>query len=220
METTLTNNTANGGKIDLYGEFLDYEAPKAKIWQLDTEINGIKIQVDFNEYAENPLSWDYQPHFLSTHRQYFRTDEYKYIKDKKGNEFHISEFGSHEQIMQFFKKNDYIFLKIGIYEHSGRSLYPLNETDKNDDWDSGIFGYFYLSKNEIREARGIKKLTAQIIADELELFERTLKIFNAWMEGEVYTIYINGESESEAYGDDELKAELDRYSQELSKKIA
>ena len=70
-----------------------------------------------------------------------------------------------------------------MYEHSGIA-FSLN--DFKDSFDSGFLGFAYVTPSDIETLKLIKKV--DIITEEIvkDFVEKDLKLYNAYVEGEVY----------------------------------
>lgn len=90
------------------------------------------------------------------------------------------------QISNFISKN-VIYQVISMYDHSGQTLIQGNHSG----WDSGIIGYFYVTKQKLFEELQIKRLSAarrQKILDSY--FKSEFELLNAYVEGSLFEITI------------------------------
>ena len=85
-------------------------------------VNGKEVRISVDEFAENPLEWDFNPTLLSLLRRY--NIGVKTIIDKNGEkEFSVpDDFESIDDIEAFLSKNDYVYKKVYAYIHSNISL--------------------------------------------------------------------------------------------------
>ena len=100
-----------------------------------------------------------------------------------------------------------ICLPVHLYEHSGISLSINYEGQYADRWDSGTCGFVIITKEDIRECYGIKRVTQKHIDKAVKEIEGELKELNQYINGEVYGFEITEEGEETDscggfYGDD------------------
>ena len=100
----------------------------------------------------------------------------------------LQAFDSH--ISSFISKN-VIYQTISMYDHSGQTLIQGNHSG----WDSGIIGFFYVTKQKLFEELQIKRLSAvrrQKILDSY--FKSEFELLNAYVEGILFEITITEKS--------------------------
>lgn len=124
--------------------------------------DGLEILVRNSEFLEDPLLFKLEEGFgfLSTHRKHYWEIEYKEILDKKGCYINQEDFNSLSEIERFLFRNNYIFKKVYLYSHSGETI---SDTPFSCGFDSGTMGFLYISKQEIRNLYGVKKITKKIL---------------------------------------------------------
>lgn len=145
--------------------------------------NRSYIKVEVDEFTENPLSWGWC-HFFSCSKGALSDEDYKYITDKSGETYHISDFESPTEIEIFLEKNDYVYVRVCAYVHSGISL----SESLSCPWDSGVFGYLYFSKADIRKELGKKRLSSKEVEDYKQTIRSMIPTLDQWLNGEVYII--------------------------------
>lgn len=144
---------------------------------------GKYMRVLQDEFAENPLKdWDYG--FFCTARKWLRDEEYRVIYSKDDEGFSNDDFSSLDEIESFLDRNDYIWLRVCAYIHGGISL----SEGLSCPWDSGVFGYIYVSKEEARRKTLKKRLTKNAKEEILNEMRMVMTELDHWLNGECYEI--------------------------------
>ncbi|WP_141071128.1 hypothetical protein [Campylobacter fetus] len=168
-------------------------------------VNNHKISLGYDYSCDNPLvDWDCMPHFLNLSKKYDLGDSH--IDSKSGETFYIpDDFDSPDDIEAFLDKNDYVYFRVYATVHGGITLCPAYL----DRFDSGTFGFLYISKQELREWGCVKKLSKKIISETEQLFEEFAKnTLENYLNGDVYHLQIDDESYN-CYGYDDVKSILE-----------
>lgn len=165
-------------------------------------MKNFNLKIVNDDTAECPLTeWDNFFSFLSCHHRYYNSDKTKNIYDNAGNRFNQNDFNSLDEIEAFLEKQKYVWVKVYMYSHSGDTI---STKPFGCHWDSGVFGYLYATREQILEAFGGKKLTAELKRKALEGMESFVnETWDAYISGEVYGYEIldeNDESVDSCYG--------------------
>ena len=81
------------------------------------------------------------------------------------------------------KKSDIaIAYPITKYEHGAISL----SLGYKSGWDYGVVGFIYITKEQIRECYGVKRITKSIIAQAESCIQSELDMLTAWLNGDCY----------------------------------
>lgn len=144
--------------------------------------------------AECPLrAWDNYFSFLSCHRRYYTESKFKTIYDNANNSFSQDDFDSLDEIEAFLSKQGYIWVKVYMYSHSGDTI---STAPFGCHFDSGVFGYLYATREQILDAFGGKRLTAELKRKALEGMESFVnETWDAYISGEVYGYQILDEED-------------------------
>ncbi|MDO7253056.1 hypothetical protein [Helicobacter cappadocius] len=149
-----------------------------------------KIIIKHDEYTDDPLSWGHFE-FFSTHKRYYTDSKYKAIKAKDGSFWGIEDFDSLEEIQEFLTNNDYLFNYVYLYEHSGFRIWTSTEKQYPNSidmfFDSGCFGFLYVSKDKVRREYGVKKISPKVKKQVYDFMSGFVQ--NEWEQyfnGEVY----------------------------------
>lgn len=100
-----------------------------------------------------------------------------------------------------YKQSEVIAYPITKYEHGGISL-SLGD-NRTCDFDSGIIGFIYASKEKIRKEFKVQRITKDIVEQVAEIFANELNNQSDYLNGEVfaYRIYQVNTAEFEKYGE-------------------
>jgi hypothetical protein len=92
--------------------------------------------------------------------------------------------------------HDHIWLPVYRYEHSGTAL---NTTGFHCPWDSGLTGYIYEDKAQIREEFEVKRISPKLRSRIEDRLRSEVAIYGAYVNGEVYG-YVNEETDDSCWG--------------------
>lgn len=132
------------------------------------ERNGLTVTIHYDESPESPREWDNVGKMICSHRRYtlgdeqFNSDDYEGWDDLKA---HLIAEGAA------------IILPLGLYDHSGISMYV---GDQHDTWDGGQVGFIYCTQKQIDEDWDGDKEKAE------ECLRGEVKTYNEYLTGEVY----------------------------------
>lgn len=143
--------------------------------------NGMYAEIWQDDYPENPRDYmDFKGTMLCNHRRYDLGD--------KELEYHgISMFDDFKQTLKSdgLKLNDVIYLPLYLYDHSGITM---NTTGFSCAWDSGQVGYIYISKQEIREELGFKRITKKLKERVEKILVTEVEDYDYYLRGEIYGV--------------------------------
>ena len=84
------------------------------------------------------------------------------------------------------ESSDNICLPVWLYSHSG-TCYKAAETNPfSCGWDSGLFGFIYMSRAQAREMYGVKRLTEKNRLRALADLAAQVDTYSQWANGELY----------------------------------
>ena len=163
---------------------------------MNVKLDGITLHVNPDEMPPHPRKdCDNLGTLLCWHKRYDFSDKDDYPTSK-------DFYGSEEA------KNIFVCLPVYLLDHSG--LY-LSVTDFHDDWDSGLLGVIYCTKEQAEKWFGTLP-DKQVIKDELR---SEIEAYNNYMNGswsEFIIEGLNGEIEDSCggfYQDKDLRDLLD-----------
>ena len=107
---------------------MDYENTKT----------GERLEIEYySDENDDPRQWDNMGTMILNHKNYNLCD------DDYGIE-------TYEELIDYLKEQEAeIVLKVWGYEHSGLSISTTRNGQFADEWDSGLLGVIYTTKNEI-----------------------------------------------------------------------
>ena len=92
-----------------------------------------------------------------------------------------------------------VILPVYKYEHSG-VIYST--TPFSCRWDSGLAGFIFATKKDIRENLGIKRVTKELIEKTEKQLVSEIKTFSQYVEGDIvgFQLEVDGEETDSCYG--------------------
>ena len=136
------------------------------------EYRGYNINIKYDCDPESPREWDNLGTIYSNHRSYspdnksieYLTDQECYQDDN--GKFDTDKFGE-----------DYIWMPVYAYIHSGITVSCRRYGIYRDSWDSGLFGIIAVEKSAVMNEYGYK-----------EIGEKERKEIDCYLEGEIQTL--------------------------------
>lgn len=84
------------------------------------------------------------------------------------------------------QRGDNICLPVWLYDHSGR-VYKAAETNPfHCPWDSGLFGFIYITRADARQMYGVKRITEKTRLRLLDDLKAQVDTYSKWANGETY----------------------------------
>lgn len=149
------------------------------------------VKIFLDEYPESPREWDNLGKMICFHRRYNLGDKHEFIS---------SDYSSWEDMERAISNQGYVaILPIYMYDHSGITI---STNSFSCPWDSGQIGFICTTKEKIREAYNVKRITKNI----LEKVEKTLKgeveLYDFYLCGDVYGFrtFEDGEETDSCFG--------------------
>jgi hypothetical protein len=103
-----------------------------------------------------------------------------------------------EAIARSIRSGEYIGLPVFAYVHGGVAIQAAQTNPFHCQWDSGRSGWAYMTKAEVREAFGVKRITKSIKEQALALMRAEVENFSQYLNGEVYGFIIRDTNTDEA----------------------
>lgn len=150
------------------------------------EYRGYTINIYYDYNVESPREWDNLGTIYSNSRSY--------SPDNHSIEEIMND--DHTGISQEFKEN-YIWLKIRCYQHSGLTISVNDDYPYNDPWDSGLFGIIAVSKEEAIKEFGKKICTKRVREETLNRLRGEVETLDMYYTGDVYGFVIEDENGDE-----------------------
>lgn len=85
-----------------------------------------------------------------------------------------------------YMKVKHFKLPIHVYEHGNITISLGNEYPYNDEWDSGIGGYIYVTYEDIKKHFEVKRVTKKLLKTVKQCFEGEIKEQDYWLRGDCY----------------------------------
>lgn len=154
----------------------------------------LKIKQDYN--PESPREWDN----LS---QMIFTGNYRHVGDKhevpfdSGYESRQDFIDEGERDLKKIIKDVVVCKAVHLYSHSGEAISTSYSGQFACRWDSGTIGFMIVTKADIRENWGIKRVTQKYIDKAEEIADAEFKTLAHYVSGEVYGFTIEDEDENE-----------------------
>lgn len=124
--------------------------------------------VDLDHFSMDPREWDNFGTMVCFHDKYSLGDKH---------DFNKGDYNDWDEVRQAIQdQGGVLILPLGVYEHSGISMYIGGKTDE---WDSYKVGFIYVTQADLdREGLTIEKAE--------ELLKNEVKVYDAYLKGEVY----------------------------------
>lgn len=131
--------------------------------------NILNIYYD-EDFAENPqVAWDNLGHCEFFHRRY-----------NFGNQ---NLFTDHIEAQKYALSNKVISLPVYMYEHGGITI---STTSFNCQWDSGLLGYIWVSKENVRNEFGVKSINKKLKEKVLDILQAQINLLDDYVQGNVF----------------------------------
>ena len=158
------------------------------------------VRIFQDDNPEDPRGWDNLGTMFFFHNRYNLGDSHPETSDSFGGWGEIKDYLVKE------KKAEILF-PVYMYDHSGlrvkigsfQGLLPQGHAE----FDSGMVGYIYITKDDIRKGFGVKKVTDKEIKRAEEVLRTEVKIYDQYLSGDVwgYQSYNNkGEEVDSCWG--------------------
>jgi len=164
--------------------------------------NNLDIKIFYDSDPESPREWDNVGTMICSHRNYTLGDE----------QFHADDYEGWDDLKQYLikERKAVIVLPLGLYDHSGITMYV---GDTHDRWDGGQVGFIYCTQEDIdREWNGDDEQAEKYLRGEVSTYDQ-------YLTGDVYGISVtnprNGEELENCWGFFGLK-----YAKEEAESIA
>lgn len=136
-----------------------------------------KVTIEQDMWPESPRDWDNVGTMICRHRDYTLGDEQFDPNDYDG----WAGLDNHLRI----ERNAVIVLPLGLYDHSGITMYI---GDTHDRWDGGQVGFIYCTQADIdREWNGDRERAESYLRGEVKTYDQYLR-------GDVYNVLIETKS--------------------------
>jgi hypothetical protein len=155
---------------------------------MDTEIyKGYTIEILQDENPQNPRTeFDNASTMICFHKRYILGDKHE-IKHQDYNAWE----GMERAINKKYKP--VIIKPLFLLDHSGISISTNNPNDK---WDSMRIGFLLMSRKNLLECYGVKRITTEIKKKAENLLDAEVETYDQYLRGDVYG-YVVRDSDGE-----------------------
>lgn len=162
---------------------------------IDTKtIGDYTISIVPDNEPTNPRDWDNLGTMYCYHRRYSLGD----IEASK--QYNTDNFNNWNEFEAQLRKDDnVIVLPLGLYDHSGITMYVGSSHDR---WDGGQVGFIAITREKIREEYSAKRISKQLLARVEQYLRNEVKTYDDYLTGNCYGYVIekNGEEVDSCYG--------------------
>lgn len=189
---------------------------------------GYTIEINIDEYPENPREWDNVAEFVCKHSHYHLGDRHdvdecvddlfaRYCPD-----WDSDGRSTADKLRKVNETGNVVWCPISVYDHSGITMW-LGSTYGHPDacWDCSTVGFAYVEK----ESSG-RKYDPNWKEWALEQMKTEMKVYNAYLKGEVFQYSITDADDEDIdacggwYGTDTISDLLDVAKKNIDRYIA
>ncbi|MFD3126176.1 hypothetical protein ACNF7S_08380 [Campylobacter coli] len=166
-----------------------------------------EIRIKQDEFY-NPFDDCGNPSFFNLLKRYN-------IGEKEIDGLDYTDFENIQEIEDYLNNKGYIWTRVGAYIHGGIALYSEGNKPRKYSygWDYGCAGYAYYTKEQVREIFDVKRISAKLKDKLYKNIEIFIKELEAYLEGNIYTLYVDDIPEDTFIGYDkkQMLQTLERF---------
>ena len=142
--------------------------------QFDTENTTLKIKYDSD--SQNPREWDNLTKMICFHKRYNLGDKHDYNFDY---------YSSFDEMKKEIIENEGVAIiePLYMYDHSGQTI---STKPFSCPWDSGQIGFVFITKKDLLEEFGGKRITKKIIERGERVLRGEVETYDQFIRGDVY----------------------------------
>jgi hypothetical protein len=135
---------------------------------IEIEYKGLNIHI---EYVEDPFGPDWM-----TGKFVHKSNKYSFASD----DINVRNW-SDSEIEELL--NSSIHIPVYLYDHGGITI---NTTGFSCPWDSGLFGYYIVDKNDVRKEEGVKRISKKIKEQYKSILKNEIQDWDDYCTGNVF----------------------------------
>jgi hypothetical protein len=160
------------------------------------QYKGYTIQIVPDDIGESPREWDNLGIMVCSHKRYNLGDE----------QINSDEYNSWDEVRDALiaKYEPVVILPLGLYDHSGITMYI---GDTHDRWDGGQVGFILVPKAKALKEWDVKHISPARKAQIKSILENEVKTYDQYLRGEVvgYQIIKDNQCETCQHVEHEVK---------------
>lgn len=155
--------------------------------------NNKTVKIFADSFAENPREWDNLSKMIFFGKHAHLGDKHE-VKLEGSFNSRAEFMNSGKEIVSKQFKDVVIVKAVHLYEHSGTGISTSFKYPFNCEWDSGTVGFAIVTKQDIRNNFGVKRVTQELIDKADKILEAEVETLNQYVSGEVYSFVIEDET--------------------------
>ena len=160
-------------------------AMNIKLNNMEFKIGNETLKIVQDYTNESPREWNNLAQMIFTgNRQHLGDKHEVKFNGEYNSRDEFIEDGEREVRKEF--KDVVVCKAVHIYSHSGESISTSYSGSYACRWDSGTIGFAIVTKQDIRENWGIKKVTQKWIDKAEDILDGEIETLNQFISGEVY----------------------------------
>lgn len=168
-------------------------------------IGKYRIEISHDEDSESPRDWSRFGRIIAWHRRYAITDADEVETAKNIMDYIDPDYDDLYPTIEEALKGEYdaaVVYPLYMYDHShvGLSIGSFIGRAHHAEWDSGQVGYVYVTKKDILSEFGITEITDETLEEVQKIVESELRVYEDWMNGQVFVFAIYDETPCETCG--------------------
>lgn len=141
------------------------------------EIDGYRIEVTSDEYADNPREWCDISRFVLAHKRYNMPNE---------SSIDPNDYDTLDGLQQAIEEEygTCVFVPVSMYDHGNVHIYAGSPTCP---WDSGYLGVAFMTRDDVIGNWGGKYLTKRLRQRAIDFLKAEIELYGDYMSGHVFS---------------------------------